>query len=159
MTKAATTVERVSDCELVITRIVGGPRATVFRAWAEADLFRQWWLPQGFGMTMVSCTMDVRTGGSYRLVIAHPDAPEPMAFHGTYLDVVAPERIVWTNEEGGEAGQVTTVTFEDLGTTTRVVVCERFASAAALDEAIGNGSTSGWDAQLAQLEAMIAAAA
>ena len=62
-------------------------------------------------VSLVSCDMDVRTGGKYRLEFG-TGGSETMAFYGKYLEVVSDERIVWTNDEG-EEGAVTTVTFED----------------------------------------------
>src|SRR5690348_16334779 len=107
-----TQIERKSDRELVVTRIFDAPAETVFKAWSHADLFRRWWVPKGAPMTLVSCDMDVRTGGKYRLEFGFGD--ETMAFYGKYLDVVPDQRIVWTNDEG-EEGAVTTVTFEPQG--------------------------------------------
>ena len=154
--KAATRVERVSDRELEVTRIVKGPARLVFEAWATPSLFRRWWLPESFGMTVVSYEADIRTGGHYRLVIGHPAAPEPMAFFGRYIEVTPPARIVWTNEEGGEeVGAVTTVTFEEQDGATLVTVRDLYPSKEACDEAIASGSTSGWGEQLDQLEALL----
>ena len=107
-----TTVERKSDRELVVTRTFDAPPQMVFKAWSQPDLFRRWWVPKGGGISLVSCDMDVRTGGKYRLEFGA--GGDTMAFYGKYLDVVPNERIVWTNDEG-EEGAVTTVTFEDQG--------------------------------------------
>src|SRR5690348_937806 len=117
-----TTVERTSDRELVVTRTFNGPARIVFDAWTKAELFKRWWVPKSFGLTLLSCDMDVRTGGTYRLVFSHPASPEPMAFFGRYNEVTPPSRLVWTNDEGGENGAVTTVTFEDRGAETVVVM-------------------------------------
>ncbi len=152
---AGVTIERTSDRELVITRTVNGPARLVFEAFARPDLFQRWWTPKSFGITLVSHEADVRAGGSYRLVMAHPSAPEPMAFFGRYLDVTPPTRIVWTNDEGGEGGAITTVTFEENDGATRVVVHELYASKDALDEALASGSTSGWGEQFAQLDELL----
>src|SRR4051794_5578584 len=122
--KALTTVERTSDRELVVTRTVNGPARIVFEAWTRPELFQRWWAPQSFGLTLVSYEADVRTGGAYRLVMGRPSAPQPMAFHGRYLEVTPPSRLVWTNDEGGEEGAVTTVTFEEKDGATEVVVHE-----------------------------------
>jgi len=155
-----TTMERTSDREFVVTRTINGPARLVFKAWSDPDLFRQWWTPKSFGMTIVSCEMDVRTGGSYRLVISHPEMGEPMAFFGKYLDVVPNARIVWTNEEGGEdEGAVTTVTFEERGGQTLVVWHDLYPSKEALDEAMVSGATSGFDEQFGQLEVVLGALA
>lgn len=153
---ARTTTERTSDRELVVTRTFSAPRTIVFKAWSDAEIFKRWWVPKSAPVKMLSCDMDVRTGGTYTLVFSHPDAPEPMAFFGTYIDVVPPSRIVWTNEEAGEAGQVTTVTFEEHGARTLVVMHDLYPSKDALDEAIASGST-GWNGEIfEQLDAVLA---
>jgi uncharacterized protein YndB with AHSA1/START domain len=136
-----TTVERTSERELVVTRTVDGPARLVFEAWTKPDLFKQWWVPKSFGLNLLSCEIDARVGGKYRLVFEHPAAPEPMAFFGTYLDVIPGSRLVWTNEEGGDAGQVSTVTFEEKAGKTLVVMHELYPSKDALDAAIESGST------------------
>ena len=150
-----TKVERKSDREFVVTRTVNGPAHIVYKAWSTPELFRQWWTPKSFGMTIVSCEMDVRTGGKYRLEISHPNFEKPMAFFGKYLDVVPNARIVWTNEEGDEEGAVTTVTFEERGGETLVVWHDLYPSKAALDEAMVSGATSGFGEQFDQLEALL----
>lgn len=157
MTQAnQTAMERISDREFVVRRTVDGSVRLVFKAWSEPELFRRWWTPKSFGMTIHSCEMDVRTGGGYRLVISHPSMPEPMAFFGRYIEVVPGERIVWTNEEGGEEGAVTTVTFEGRGEQTLVVWRDLYPSKEALDEAMVSGATSGFDEQFDQLDEMVA---
>jgi uncharacterized protein YndB with AHSA1/START domain len=151
-----TTIDRTSDRELVVSRTFDAPRHLVFKAWSEAELFQRWWVPKSVPITLLSCEMDVRTGGTYALTFGHPAAPEPMTFFGKYLDVVPPSRIVWTNEEAGEAGQVTTVTFEEQGGQTFVVVHDRYPSKEALDEAIASGSTN-WNSEtFEQLDAVLA---
>jgi uncharacterized protein YndB with AHSA1/START domain len=137
-----TTIERKSDRELVVTRIFNAPPRLVFEAWSKPELFKRWWVPKSAPITLLSCDMDVRTGGTYKLVFAHPDFPEPMPFFGKYIDVVPPSRIVWTNEEAGEQGQVTTVTFEDKGGKTLVVMHDLYPSKDSLDEALASGSSS-----------------
>jgi uncharacterized protein YndB with AHSA1/START domain len=153
---AITTTERTSDRELVVTRRVDGPARLVFKAWTTPELFRQWWAPASFGVSIVSYEAEIRAGGFYRLVMNHPSLPQPMAFFGNYLEVTPQSRLVWTNDEGGEAGAVTTVTFEDHGETTLVVVHELYPSKQTLDDALASGSTTGWPEQFAQLEAMLA---
>lgn len=153
-----TTTERVSDRELVVTRAIVGPARVVFAAWTTPALLQRWWMPASYGVTFVSCEVDARTGGRYRFVFAHPDAPEPVAFFGRYLEVTPPTRLVWTNEEGGPDGQVTTVTFEERDGITLVVVHELYASKAALDEATASGTTGGMSEEMfTQLDALLAA--
>ncbi len=135
------TIERASETELVVTRTIDGPRDIVFEAWTDADLFRRWWVPKSVGVKLLSCEVDARTGGGYRLTF-DVGAGEPMAFFGRYLEVVPPTRLVWTNEEGDEGTVVTTVTFEDRGARTLLVVHDRYPSKEALDAAIASGATS-----------------
>ena len=148
-------VERKSDRELVVTRTINAPPRIVFEAWTKPDLFQRWWVPKSLEMKLLSCELDVRAGGTYRLVFSHPAAPEPMAFHGRYLEVTPPSRLVWTNEEAGGNGQVTTVTFEERAGQTLLVVHDLYPSKEALDEDIRTGSTSWNDETFDQLEELL----
>jgi uncharacterized protein YndB with AHSA1/START domain len=149
------TAERISDREMLVTRRFDAPARLLFAAWSRAELFREWWVPRSFGMTLLSCEMDVRTGGGYRLVFAHPASGEPMAFFGRYLDVVPDTRISWTNEES-ENGAVTTVTFSEQGGRTTVIIHDLFPSKDVLDAEIESGATGGISETLDQLAAFVA---
>jgi uncharacterized protein YndB with AHSA1/START domain len=144
--KNPTTVERKSDRELVVTRTFDGPVRLVFEAWTKPDLFKRWWGPKSMGMSLSSCEMDVRTGGGYRLVFSNG-----MAFFGKYIEVTPPSRLVWTNDEGGDAGPVTTVTFEEKGGKTLLVMHELYPSKEALDAA-GTGAAEGMGELFEQLD-------
>ena len=148
-----TQIERRSDRELVVTRLFNASPQTVFKAWSQPNLFRRWWVPKGAPMTLVSCDMDVRTGGKYRLEFGTGGA-DTMAFYGKYLEVVPDQRIVWTNDEG-EEGAVTTVTFEAQGGKTLLTFHEIYPSKEALDEAM-TGSAAGLPQQLDQLGELLA---
>src|SRR4051812_25412309 len=147
-----TVVERKSDRELVVTRRFNAPARIVFEAWATPKLFQRWWAPKSFGLTFLSFEADIRTGGSYRIRMGHPSAPQTMEFFGKYIEVTPPSRMVWTNEEAGEAGAVTTVSFEDRGDETLVVLSDLYPTKAALDAAIASGATSGFGEQFTQLD-------
>ena len=155
--KNRTTVERKSERELVVTRTFNGPARIVFEAWTRPELFKQWWVSKSFGLSVLSCEMDVRVGGRYRLVFSHPAAPKPMEFFGRYLDVTPHSRLVWTNEEGGDGGQVTTVTFEERGGKTLLIMHDLYPSKEALDGAIASGSTGGMGETFEQLDELLAA--
>ena len=152
--KNRTTVERKSDRELVTKRTFNGPARIVFEAWTRPELFKRWWAPKSMGMSILSCEMDVRVGGKYRLVFKH-EAPEGMAFFGTYLEVTPPLRLVWTNEEGGEGGPVTTVTFEETGGKTLLVMHELYPSKEALDGAMASGEKGGMHETFEQLDELV----
>src|SRR6266404_1778316 len=136
-----TAVERKSDRELVVTRTFNAPAHIVFEAWSKPELFKRWWVPKSVGMSLLSCDLDVRTGGAYRFVFSHPAFDQPMAFFGTYREVTPNKRLVWTIEEN--AGK------------TLVTLHELYPTTAALDEALA-GSAEGLPEHFAQLEELLA---
>lgn len=151
----STNVERTSERELVITRTFNAPARIVFEAWTKPELLKRWWTPKSFGITFVSCEIDARTGGTYRFVFSHPDFKEPMAFFGKYIEVTPYSRIVWTNEEGPE-GAVSTLTFEESGGKTLLVLHELYPSQQALDDAIASGSSGAAPEQFVALDEVLA---
>ena len=151
-TKNPTTVERKSEREVVVTRIFDCPARLVFEAWTKPELFRRWWVPKSAGLNLISCEMDVRVGGGYRLVF-QIDASNTMAFFGKYLEVTPHSRLVWSNEEGGESGSITTVTLEEKEGKTLLVMSDLHPSKEALDEAIG--STDGMGESFNQLDELL----
>jgi len=149
-----TVVDASSERDFVASRQFAAPARLVFEAWTNPELFRQWWVPKSCGLSLLSCAMDIRTGGQYRLEFRHPSSEQPMAFFGRYMEVMPPERLVWTNDEGD--GAVTTVTFDEADGETTVVMRDRYPSRAARDDAIASGSTSGIAEQFEQLETLLA---
>ncbi len=149
-----TTVQKKSEREVVVTRTFDAPARLVFEAWSKPELFKKWWVPRSMGMTLRSCEMDVRTGGTYRLVFGD-DPANTMAFFGNYLEVVSDKRIVWTNEESGDAGSVTTVTFEERDGKTLLVMSELYPTKEALDEA-GTGAQEATLETFGQLDELLA---
>lgn len=150
-----TTVERSSDREVVVTRTINGPARSVFEAFTRAELLKRWWVPKSMGMTLLSCEVDARVGGKYRLEF-DVGGPEPAAFFGTYVEVKPYARLAWTNEEGGAGGPVTTVTFEETGGRTLVVLRESYPSKEALDAA-GAGAAEAMVETFDQLDDLLIA--
>ena len=148
-TNNQTKVERISDLEIVATHSVNAPAHLVWQAWTNADLFRRWWVPKAFAELLLSCDMDVREGGQYRLVFRHEDSE--MAFFGTYLEAVPCSRLVWTNDEGDAGQQITTVTFEETDGKTVVVMHDRYPTT----EAIDSGATGALPEAMAQLDELM----
>ena len=148
-------VERTSERELVVSRTVNGPARLVYEAWTKPELFERGWVPKSIPISLLSCELDVRVGGRYRLVFGFEG--QTMEFFGRYLEVTPPSRLAWTNDEAGDGEQVTTVTFEETGGRTLVVVHERYPSKQALDDAIASGSTgiSAMPESLAQLDELL----
>ncbi|WP_297103027.1 SRPBCC family protein [uncultured Devosia sp.] len=149
-----TVVERKSDRELVVTRRFNAPAHIVFEAWSKAELFRRWWVPKAMSLSLLSCEIDMRTGGGYRLVFRFPDSDQTMAFFGTYKKVVPNKRIVWTNDESDQ-GAVTTVTFEEHAGKTLLTFHELYPTTVTLDEALA-GSAEALPEQFAQLDELLA---
>lgn len=148
--KNPTVVERKSERELVVTRTVNAPARLVFEAWTKAELFRRWWVPKSYGLNLLSCDMDVRVGGQYRLVFRHQEST--MEFFGTYLEVTPYSRLVWTNEEGDVGQTVTTVTFEENAGQTLLVVHDHYPS----KEALESGAAGAMPEALDQLDELLA---
>ncbi len=146
--------ERLSEREFVVTRTFHHPPRHLFEAWTQPDLFARWWVPESMRPSLLSCDMDVRPGGGYRLVFRH-EGSEPMAFFGTYLDVTPHARLAWTNEEGADGAAVTTVTFEEGEGRTRLTMQDLHPSRAALDAAIASGSMDCLNETFDQLAALL----
>ena len=150
-----TKVERPSERELVVTRIINAPPRLVFEAFTKPELLRQWWVPKSSGLSLLSCEADVRVGGTYRLVF-DGGASKPMEFYGRYTEVTPPSRLAWTNEEGEDGGAVTTVTFEEKSGKTLLVMRDVYPSKEALDAAFV-GMEGGMSETLDQLDEFVSA--
>jgi uncharacterized protein YndB with AHSA1/START domain len=153
--KNRTAVQRTSERELVVARTFNGPAHLVYEAWTNPDLIQRWWVPKSFGASFLSCEIDARRGGAYRFVFSHASSEEPLAFFGKYLEAVPESRLVWTNEESGEGGPITTVTFEERGGETLVATRDVYSSKGALAAAIASGATGGYGESYEQLDALL----
>ncbi|WP_304187310.1 SRPBCC domain-containing protein [Phenylobacterium aquaticum] len=146
-----TTVARMAGREIIVTRSFDGAAQTVFEAWTRPELFRLWWAPKSMGAVISACEIDARTDGGYRITFG--DGADQATFFGRYLEVIPPSRLVWTNEEG-DHGQITTVTFEDQGERTRLVLTELYPDAPPADALAGMQAMSA--EQFAQLDDLLA---
>jgi uncharacterized protein YndB with AHSA1/START domain len=162
--------EAASDNErdFTITRVFDAPRKLVFQAWTEPKHMKQWWGPHA--ITNSVCEMDVRPGGKYRIVMRTGDGVEyPMK--GIYREVVAPERLVFTNDLSEHPDEwhkmidperlkgkgkptldgVTTVTFEEENGKTKMTVHMRFERAADRAAHVKFGMPRGWSESFERL--------
>jgi uncharacterized protein YndB with AHSA1/START domain len=153
-TKNRTTVESRSEREIVVTRTFDAPARLVFQAWTTPALFRRWWIPKSMPLPLLSYEADIRTGGGYRLVFGVDDT-KTMAFFGRYIDVTPHSRLVWTNDESGEDGAVTTVTLEEQGDKTRLVLHELYRSKEAREAALQSGAYEGMGETFGQLDEVL----
>jgi uncharacterized protein YndB with AHSA1/START domain len=151
-TNYRTIVKRESEREIVVRRTFDGPARLVFEAWTRPELLKQWWVPKSMGMSLLSVDADARTGGRYRLVFSHGGST--MAFFGKYIEVTPHSRLVWTNEESGDSGSVTTVTFEESDGKTLLVMRDVYPSKEALDAA-GTGAADATVETFVQLDELL----
>lgn len=152
--KNTTRIERRSDRELVITRTFDAPARLVFEAWTTAALFKQWWVPKSSGAALLSCEMDVRVGGSYRLQFKHPKLSQPLVFFGKYLEVAPPTRLVWSNEESPD-GAISSLDLTEQNGKTHLVMTEVYPTQQALDASI-QGMDEGMPETFEQLAEFLA---
>jgi uncharacterized protein YndB with AHSA1/START domain len=89
--------------ELVITRIVDAPRDLVFKAWTEPERVVRWYGPKGY--TMPFCKIDLRPGGVFHYCMRSPEGRDHWG-KGTYFEIVAPERVVYTDAMSDAEGNI-----------------------------------------------------
>lgn len=157
----------------VISREFDAPPALVFEAWTNPRSVEQWWGPKAFSAPV--CDMDVRPGGAYRIVMQSPDGVD-YPITGNFLEIDRPKRLVMTMDCSGHpaawhdlvdanrsadtknpAGKmVTTVTFDDLGGTTRLTIQTQFETAAIRSAMVKMGMHEGWSESLDRLATHLA---
>jgi uncharacterized protein YndB with AHSA1/START domain len=134
-----------SDRELVATRVFDAPRDLVWDAFTKPEHIQKWLLgPEGW--TMPVCEIDLRPGGSWHFVWRRSDGKEPeFGMTGVYREVKRPERLVHTENWGGDwAEALDTYVFTEEGGKTKVVCTVQYPSKEARDRAIGTGMKEGW---------------
>jgi uncharacterized protein YndB with AHSA1/START domain len=136
--------------EFTLRRVLAAPRDLVFRAFIEPARMRQWWVPRGF--TMLSCKLDVREGGAWRMTIRSDDTGAEQTEVGVYREIREPERLAFTHAWVRADGTLTqqtlvTATFTERGTKTEVSFRQAdFATTAAC-----LSHEDGWGVSLDQL--------
>ncbi len=153
-TKNPTTVEAKSEREVVVTRTFDAPARIVFQAWTTPALFKRWWVPKSMPLALLSYEADIRVGGGYRLVF-DVDGTKKMEFFGRYTEVTPYSRIVWTNDESGEDGAITTVTLEEKGDQTLLVLHELYRTKELRDAALASQAYAGMPETFGQLDEVL----
>jgi uncharacterized protein YndB with AHSA1/START domain len=154
----ATTGTKHEAVELTITRVFDAPRELVFKAWIDPKQMAQWWGPKGF--TNPVCELDVRPGGAIRIHMRAPDGVvHPMT--GTFREIVAPERLVFTAVAEDQAGKplleaLTTVTFEEHGGKTKLTVQASAVGLVDVGWQMLQGMEAGWTQSLERLAELVA---
>jgi uncharacterized protein YndB with AHSA1/START domain len=154
---AASTEAAVADRTLVITRMLGAPRALVFKAWTHPEHLARWWGPRGY--TLPECKVDFRPGGAFFMLMRSPEGTDHR-LRGTYREITPPERLVCTwawEDEDGTLGHETvlTVSFAEEGDKTKLTLHQAvFESVTARD-----AHNEGWTRCLERLAAYVEEAA
>jgi uncharacterized protein YndB with AHSA1/START domain len=158
--------------EFIITRVLDAPRSRVFHAWTDPVQMAKWWGPHSVTNTVSG--MDVRPGGSYRIVMHGPDGTE-YPIKGTYREIKPPSQLVmtvdasehpqeWQNlvmpnrseKDKNPCGlMLDTITFDDLGSKTRLTVRTRFETPEIRDAMLKMGITDGWMQSLERLAEVV----
>ncbi len=147
----------MSDHDLVITRVLKAPRASLWRAWTEPDRLKQWWCPKPW-VTEVRA-FDLRPGGAFHTFMSGPDggtSDNP----GCFLEIVPGERIVSTSMllAGWRPAtpwmpMTAVITFADEAGGTRYTATAMHPDAATRERHAQMGFFEGWNLCIDQLEA------
>lgn len=167
--------DSTEEREFVISRVFNAPRELVYKMWTEPAHVAQWWGPHEF--TNPVCELDVRPGGAYRIVMRGPDGKDyPVT--GVYREVVAPERLVMTDDcsehpdewhdavdpdrdksQGNPSLEsLSTVTFEEQNGKTTVTIRTLFPTAEVRNAMVRMGMNEGWSQSLERLATELAKA-
>jgi uncharacterized protein YndB with AHSA1/START domain len=98
--------------ELTYSRVFDAPRELVFRCMIEPERLTHFWGPIGVSTPLESIKVDARPGGVFETVMVSDADGSQYAMRAVYVEVVQPERLVWTDSD---TGVTTTSTFVDLG--------------------------------------------
>lgn len=132
-----------SDTTIVLTRVFDAPRQLVFEVMSRPEHVRRWWGNLGDGYTVPVCEIDLRIGGKWRFVNAHPNGEA--GFHGVYLEIDAPGRLVFTEifePFPDSESVVTSVLTEENGKTRLTATCT-YPSKDVRDMVVASGMAKG----------------
>lgn len=151
-----TTLSLPNDTDILITRRFDAPAHIVFEAVTRPELVARWWCPQSRG-EVVTCEADVRVGGTWRNVMRTTQG-FTVGFHGTFLELDPPNRIVQTEifDPFPDAGSTVTVTLVETNGTTLLTSHVSYPSREVRDQVIGSGMEGGMRESYLQLAALVA---
>jgi uncharacterized protein YndB with AHSA1/START domain len=121
-----------ADREIVVSRMIEGPRRLVFDAFTSATHLGHWCAPSGGKIT--THAFDFKPGGVWDATIQGPDG-SAYPNHWEWKEIVPPERIVWLYGSGKDAVP-TTVTLVEKGAATEVTMRILYGSKAERDEKV-----------------------
>ncbi len=127
---------------ITVQRFFAARRELVYRAVTEGEYLRRWWGPRR--LETVACDVDLRVGGSWRIVHRAPDGAE-FAFHGKLLELDPPRRRVgtWVYEGAPEYEAVETLELEPVAGGTLLTSTMVHPSVEVRDMHVANGMEEG----------------
>jgi len=146
-----------SDQEIRMTRLFNAPRHLVFEAMTRPEHVKLWWGRLGDGYSVPVCEIDLRVGGAWRFVNRHPKGEA--AFHGEYLEIAPPGRLVFTEifEQFPDTVSVVTTEFTDEHGKTRMTATVRYPSPEVRDMVLESGMSRGAGISYDRLDDLVAA--
>ena len=160
-TSAKSAANQFGEGTVEIVRVFDAPRALVWQAWTDPKMLAQWFGPRGFSSRVPE--LDLRVGGSLRIVMHGPDGNDyPMK--GTFREVVAPERLVFSNIAIDNEGKhllegLTTVTFAEQGGKTTMTLHTYAVGCVPIARQMLAGMEAGWTQSIDKLEELLESAA
>lgn len=124
-----------SDREIVVTRIIEGPRPLVFEAYTDPRHLAHWWGPNGF--TTTTRAFEFRPGGVWDFVMHGPDGTDYPNWI-EWREIEPPERLVFLHGDRRDDPRafVSTVTLVERGGATEVTMRAVFKTKAQRDEVV-----------------------
>ena len=149
-------VSTPSDLEIKMTRLFDAPRELVFEVMSKPEHVKRWWGCLGEGYSVPVCEIDLRVGGKWRFVNRHPKGE--VAFHGEYIEIDPPGRLVFTEifEEYPDTVSVVTSILTPEGGKTRLTATVRYPSLEVRDIVIASGMARGAGISYDRLEDVVA---
>lgn len=151
---AATITAPTGEPVIHTTRMFDAPRDLVWKVSTEPFHFAQWWGPRGY--TNPVCEMDVRPGGKWRVEQRSPDG-RTFKFHGEFLEVEAPSRMVQTFAFADYPAATVSITYEAVDGRTRLTSVMRFDTLAERDGMVASGMERGAEESYERLDALLSA--
>jgi uncharacterized protein YndB with AHSA1/START domain len=144
-----------SDREVRMTRLFDAPPARVFEAMTRPEHVKRWWGRLGEGYSVPVCEIDLRPGGAWRFVNRHPHGEA--TFYGEYREIVAPDRLVYTEifAEYPDTVSVITATFAEEGKKTRYTATCAYPSKEVRDIVMASGMENGAAISYDQIETLL----
>ena len=158
--KSATAQPKFGEGTVVLTRVFDAPRALLWKAWTDPRMMAQWFGPRGFTSSVRE--LDVRVGGALRIVMHGPDGNDyPMK--GVFREVIAPERLVFTNIAIDMQGNhllegETAVTFAEKDGKTTLTLKTHAVGLVPIATTMLAGMEAGWTQSIDKLEEVAARA-